>query len=130
VTTNCAEQGSLRKRSFGWHILRIIGFVVGGVCLAGLFALVLGIIFQWLWNWLMPNIFSLKEITFWQSVGLLFMARLLFGAMGHRHGSHHPRKRCFHRNGDHWSKYKRFWHEEGDTVTDELIERAKSEKAS
>ncbi|MFN0105020.1 MAG: hypothetical protein ACKV2U_23420 [Bryobacteraceae bacterium] len=32
-----------------------------------------------LWNWLMPGIFGLTAITFWQAVGLLALSWLLFG---------------------------------------------------
>ena len=31
-----------------------------------------------LWNWLMPSIFNLPEITFWQACGLQLLATLLF----------------------------------------------------
>ena len=31
-----------------------------------------------LWNWLMPNIFGLPEITFWQAIGLNFLSTILF----------------------------------------------------
>ena len=31
-----------------------------------------------LWNWLMPTIFALPTITFWQACGLQLMAALLF----------------------------------------------------
>jgi hypothetical protein len=31
-----------------------------------------------LWNWLMPTIFYLDEITFWQACGLQLLATLLF----------------------------------------------------
>ena len=31
-----------------------------------------------LWNWLMPTIFGLPYITFWQACGLQLMAALLF----------------------------------------------------
>lgn len=34
--------------------------------------------FHFLWNWLIPEIFGLKEITIWQSCGLLFLSSLLF----------------------------------------------------
>lgn len=33
---------------------------------------------KWLWNWLMPLIFELREITFWQALGLLLLSGLLF----------------------------------------------------
>ncbi|NJO88252.1 MAG: hypothetical protein HC831_04225 [Chloroflexia bacterium] len=39
-----------------------------------------------LWNALMPVIFSLPVITFWQALGLLVLSKLLFGM--NRHHSH------------------------------------------
>jgi hypothetical protein len=93
------------KRPFALRVLRTIGLVVGGVVLAALFALVLAIIVQWLWNWLMPDIFNLKQITFWQAFGLIFLSRLLFGTL--RHGHHgRPRfgRRHHERFADHWRR--------------------------
>ena len=41
-----------------------------------------------LWNWLMPAIFGLPHIGFWQALGLLLLSRILFGGTrgwpGHR----------------------------------------------
>ena len=34
---------------------------------------------QHLWNWLMPSIFGLRLITFWEALGLLGLSWLLFG---------------------------------------------------
>ena len=31
-----------------------------------------------LWNWLMPEIFAIKVITFWQAWGINFLAGILF----------------------------------------------------
>ncbi len=45
-----------------------------------------------LWNWLMPTIFGVAAINFWQALGLLMLSRLLFGGMGrmgHKHGHRH-----------------------------------------
>ena len=48
-----------------------------------------GFIVMSLWNWLMPTIFGLHAITFWQGFGLLFLARILFGGFaGRGHGGH------------------------------------------
>lgn len=33
---------------------------------------------MWLWNWLMPEIFNLIEITFGQALGLVVLSSLLF----------------------------------------------------
>jgi len=49
--------------------------------LIGLVAIVivlLGYPLMLLWNWLMPNIFGLPEITFWQAIGLNFLSTILF----------------------------------------------------
>jgi len=35
-----------------------------------------------LWNWLMPDIFSLRRLTFWEALGLLALCRILFGGFG------------------------------------------------
>jgi CHASE1-domain containing sensor protein len=37
-----------------------------------------------LWNWLMPQLFSWRLITFWQALGLLALCRILFGGLGWR----------------------------------------------
>jgi hypothetical protein len=34
-----------------------------------------------LWNWLMPGIFGLPALTFWQAVGLLGLSWILFGGL-------------------------------------------------
>jgi ABC-type multidrug transport system fused ATPase/permease subunit len=38
-----------------------------------------------LWNWLMPAIFGLTVINFWQAIGILILSRILFGSFGIRH---------------------------------------------
>ena len=34
-----------------------------------------------LWNWLMPAIFGLPALTFWQAVGLMALCWILFGGL-------------------------------------------------
>lgn len=34
---------------------------------------------MWLWNWLMPFIFGLPKLSFWQTVGLDALIFLFFG---------------------------------------------------
>ena len=41
-------------------------------------AAILGFPLMWLWNWLMPSIFGLTEITFWQALGLNALSAILF----------------------------------------------------
>jgi hypothetical protein len=37
---------------------------------------------MWLWNWLMPAIFSLPPISAWQAFGLLWLSNLLLNRSG------------------------------------------------
>jgi hypothetical protein len=57
----------------------------------GLFALlaaaVLGVVVMSLWNWLMPAVFALHRISFWQALGLLLLSKILFGGFRGRRGS-------------------------------------------
>lgn len=58
------------KNSFD-AIAALIGMIAIAIVLLG-YPLML------LWNWLMPNIFNLPEITFWQAIGLNFLSTILF----------------------------------------------------
>ena len=40
---------------------------------------ILGFVVMHLWNSLMPAVFGIRLITYWQAVGLMILARLLFG---------------------------------------------------
>ena len=51
--------------------------------------IVFGFVTMNLWNWLMPAIFGLRAITFWQALGLLFLGKILVGGF-HRHGGGRP----------------------------------------
>jgi hypothetical protein len=57
-----------------WHIPAMI---VGGVAVGFLLSLAM----MYLWNWLMPEIFHLPVITYWQAIGLFILSRFLFGGM-------------------------------------------------
>jgi hypothetical protein len=53
--------------------LNILGFTA-------VFVILLGFPLQLLWNWLMPDIFNLPRIGFWQAVGLNVLSSILFGS--------------------------------------------------
>jgi hypothetical protein len=127
MKNNHTHGHDFKRPGFRWKVARLIAFGIGGVALAALFALVLGFVVQWLWNWLMPDIFGLKQISYWQAFGLVFLGRLLFGGFGH-HGPHHPKKHFPHGHADHCKEYKKFWDDKGETAADELIKRAEMSK--
>ena len=70
-------------------IRRGLGIAVMGIVAAG----VLGWVVMSLWNGLMPPLFGLKALHFWQAVGLLILARILFGGFGRGHHGGHFRHR-------------------------------------
>ena len=54
--------------------------ILGGIVFIGIG----GVVVQALWNWLVPPIIGLREVTFWQALGLLALCRILFGGSGRR----------------------------------------------
>jgi hypothetical protein len=52
-----------------------------------LFAFIGGELVKQLWNWLLPPLFGLRQVTIWQALGLLALCRILFGGFGFS-GSH------------------------------------------
>ena len=119
-----------RRPKAVWIVLGIIGFAA--------FAFLFGAVVMWLWNWLMPVIFHLGVITYWQAIGLAVLARLLFGNMHHR-GPHNRgphrfgpwarRRNMQHEgcdksaNSEKWGYYDQFWTEEGEKAFNEYIKR-------
>lgn len=59
-----------------------------------------GEVIMYLWNWLIPNITGWHTITFWQSLGLLILCRILFGSWGH--GGDRSNRRKF--KAERWEK--------------------------
>jgi hypothetical protein len=86
-----------------WLLLPLIG--IGAVVVIGYVG---GTLVQWLWNWLMPELFGLRAVTFWQALGLLALCRILFGGL---------------RLGDD-SKGKQVSREEGDRIRQRMREHA------
>ena len=60
-----------------------------------------GLITMHLWNSLMPVLFHWPQITFWQTVGLLVLSRLLLGGLG-GHGRGHGHHQCRRNMHEKW----------------------------
>lgn len=130
----------------GIKAIRIIGWGVIGLAFVALFALVFGLLVKWLWNMLMPGLFGLKEITYWQAFGMVVLAKLIFGGFGpHRHDHWHRDRKSFHdwparwrRFADDegwlkdkfnkWRYYDQYWRDEGKASFDAYVERMEKEK--
>ena len=130
------------KASHGSRAAHVVGWVFLGIAFAVVFALVFGIVVKLLWNWLMPAIFGLGEISYWQAFGIVILSKLLFGAFGHRHKDHsnHFQKKFLDRKEDFradrkedemiegWKHYKQYWRDEGKTAFEDYLHRMKEQK--
>ncbi len=129
---------SVRKSERGTRILKIIGMVLAGITFAAAFALLFGFLVQYLWNWVMPDLFGLKAITYWQAFALLILAKIFFGSFGRHskgdHGACGPGRWPGHRNGflsRHEKKhFDQYWNEEGKSAFEEYVKRVNAEKAN
>jgi len=79
------------KRMGALKGLKIAFFVVLAV-------LALSFVVMSLWNWLMPSLFGLRLLTFWQALGLLVLSKILLGGFrGRPGGGMHWRRRMMER---------------------------------
>lgn len=69
------------------------GKIFGMILLTPIAFAAIGAVVMWLWNALLPELFKLPVITFWQALGLLVLSRLLFGRRGIKFGDWRHRLR-------------------------------------
>jgi hypothetical protein len=70
-----------------------------------------------LWNWLVPAIFNGPVITFWQSLGILVLSKILFSGVW-KHKSHY--------SGYPHSEWRKRFEEKMKNMSDEEKERFKA----
>lgn len=126
----------------GLNVLRIIGMTIAGVAFAAVFAFIFGLLVMVLWNWLMPMLFGLKEINYWQAFGIVILAKLLFAGFAPQRKDHnHFHPRFFDRRSEHegekkeddamiegWKHYKQYWREEGKAAFEDYLRKIKEQK--
>jgi hypothetical protein len=104
--------------------------IFGTIAIVGL-AILFGFVLMWLWNWLMPDIFGLTTITYWQAVGLFILLKILLGGCGGSGSSKkkspkHSKRTCENKSGtdfSKWKHYNKFWREEGDQHFQDYLKR-------
>ena len=121
--------------------LQIIVYTVLGIIAAIGFGLLFGWIVVWLWNWLMPAIFGLPTITFWQGVGLFILGKILFGGFSSHSDSSKSKKNCgkydskdwasekFQRKMERWEHYDEWWKTEGKEAFEGYADKADGDEA-
>jgi len=114
-------------------------YAVLGIAGAILLGLLFGNLIMWLWNWLMPSLFGLRTIGFWEGLGLFLLAKILFG-FGGSSGSGEGEKKCpkhgkrHHHHGEgekhdwkDWEYYDDWWEADGKTAFHAYAENMKNE---
>lgn len=114
--------------------LQIVVYSILGILgMAGI-GVLFGFVIMWLWNWLMPMLFGLREITYWQAIGIFLLAKILFGSIGRSSGdSKKPKGKKGNRprqSGDDMKTepdgvkdYDEWWEREGKTAFDDFVNR-------
>jgi len=86
-----------RKKKLFWIApLAVLGMA--------LFIFVGGEVVMRLWNWLVQMLFGLRQITFWQAIGILALCRILFGSHGFRGTRSNMRRRMQQRMDERWKR--------------------------
>lgn len=125
---NIKKQVENKTTEYVSKIVKVCFFILLGIGIAFL----VGYLVMRLWNWLMPELFDLPLISYWQAVGVLVLAKIIFGFGGgdgpggnkkskksSRIGSCNPLRRDF----SEWKHYDEFWKEEGEEAYQNYMER-------
>ena len=146
MTPNCFGNHKDDSRTTGGKVFHIVRHVFVGLMFAVAFAIVFALLVKLIWNSLMPTIFDLRQITFWQAFGIIILAKLLFGSFGsHRPDRWHNDSRYkppWHRPSDQpdadmpptryhrdWKTYTQYWQDEGQASFEEYVARAEKERS-
>ncbi|WP_372936060.1 hypothetical protein [Seonamhaeicola sp.] len=107
----------------------IAGMILFGIIAITGLAILFGFIIMWLWNWLMPMIFGLTTLTFWEAVGIFILFKILlggcggFGDSGKKTSKSHKKDKKCETEFSKWKHYDDFWKEEGNQAYEAYIER-------
>jgi len=94
-------------------VLKYVGFGILGV--AFLVLVIYGV--QTLWNWLIPGLFNGPVLSFWQTVGLFFLSKILL--TGVAPGPQHNHKKDWRNKFRH--KFREQVKQERDTTSAETV---------
>lgn len=108
--------------------------LIGGIIIIALI-LLFGYITMRLWNWLMPEVFGLTTLSYWQALGILVLAKIFFGGFGDHSSKKggkkfknrcQPEKNAKTKNDfSNWKYYDNFWKEEGEQAFNSYVSRQK-----
>jgi len=102
---------------------RIFRWIFAGIIAIPVIAAIFGAVVMLLWNALMPQLFALPALNYWQAAGLIILTHLLFGNIGGQHGGHRGRgdKQFF----QHENKLREKWMNMNEEERKEFMEKEK-----
>jgi hypothetical protein len=131
----------------GYTVARIVAMTIAGIVGAVVVAFLFGYFVMLLWNSLLPPLFHVGTINYWQAIGFVILAKILFGGSGAGHygrGRHGWKKgarrwdrwdkgpcgaedggddwapRGSHRN---WRRYDQYWRAEGKSAFEAWLDK-------
>jgi hypothetical protein len=118
------------------YVKKVFKVIFIGILIIILIAL-FGYVTMRLWNWLMPEIFGLGQIGYWQALGIIVLAKIFFGGFGDHKSNKRTKNsssRCrpkynkgFKKDFSNWKYYDKFWQEEGEKAFEEYVGREQEE---
>jgi hypothetical protein len=80
--------------STGKKIYLVLVHLVGGVILAAVMCCIFGAAVMLLWNYFIPEVFGVRQLTVLQGMALVLMGRLIFGSFpgGSLLAGHHKKR--------------------------------------
>lgn len=116
--------------------VKVLSYTFLGMAGAVFMGVVFGFGLKLLWNWLMPDLFNLKEITYWQAIGIFILLRVLIGSFGLNNHDSKPskNKRCMEDgldkkgNWSNWRFYDEWWDHEGERAFTDYVDKRLQEK--
>ncbi len=130
------HQVKSKAENFFRSAIKIFLMIVAAI----VFLLLFGYGFMLLWNWLMPEVFGLPLLNYWQAVGILFMSKILFGSFGdldnknsrktQRHSLMGKKQGRCKSDFSKWEFYDDFWKEEGEAAFNQYVERLQKQNAT
>jgi len=102
---------------------QIFKFRITGILIVLVMFAVFAVAVMCLWNALMPDIFTLPAVNYWQALGLLLLARIIFGGLsgGLNHRRHHGGGQIF----QHGNKLREKWMNMSGEERKEFMEKEK-----
>lgn len=134
-----AEAPQMIKKNSKKNAPRIVGAIFTGLFSAAVLMLLIGLLVMALWNALMPSIFGVSAIGYWQAVGLTILVRVMVAPFKPRIGekSRGPKAHCMPDDeemwkvkggADKWRYYGEYWKREGKEAFEAYVKTSKGKK--